>query len=191
MKLLRPGPGFDQADIYALDSYVPHVVGGIGWTGGWGGVSVVAGYDAVFEEGAIKGRVDFNVNDAISLFVMAGYGTHDDEFWQRVWCRYSTTARTTTLLGAASGLPGLAAPGSSPSRRPSTSKSAMMISRTFSVAANVDYELVPNLHIIPEVVYFDGGNDFFFDRVTDTILDRGRGDDEWGGFLRVQYNWGG
>ena len=67
-----PAPGADIPDIYALDSYVPHVVGGVGWTGGWGGVSVVAGYDAVFEEGAIKGRVDFNVGDAISLFVMAG-----------------------------------------------------------------------------------------------------------------------
>ena len=76
---ITPAPGADQADIYALDSYVPHVVGGVGWTGGWGGVSVVAGYDAVFEEGAIKGRVDFNAGDAISLFVMAGWGTHDDD----------------------------------------------------------------------------------------------------------------
>ena len=59
----------------------------------------------------------------------------------------------------------------------------------FSVAANVDYELVPNLHIIPEVVYFDGGDDFVFD--DDDIFDDRDGDDEWGGFLRVQYNWGG
>ena len=34
-------------------------------------------------------------------------------------------------------------------------------SRAFSVAANVDYELVNNFHIIPEVVYYDGGDEFF------------------------------
>ena len=113
-----PGHG----DLYTLDDYVPHVVGGVGWTGGWGGVSVVAGYDAVWEEGAIKGRVDFNVGDAISIFVMAAWlrstmtsSMHDLRF------RTSTTARTTTLLGAATGLSGSVAPGSSARRRPSTS----------------------------------------------------------------------
>ena len=59
-----------------------------------------------------------------------------------------------------------------------------------SVAANVDYELVPNFHIIPEIVYYDGGDDFVFDRRVDDISEDD-GDDEWGGFLRVQYNWGG
>src|SRR5690606_20531078 len=66
-------------NLYTIDSYVPHVVGGVGWTGGWGGVSAVAGYDSVYEEFAIKGRVDFNVNDAFSLFVMAGYASKDDD----------------------------------------------------------------------------------------------------------------
>ena len=151
--------GLRLGDFYALDSYVPHVVGGVGWTGGWGGVSVVAGYDAVWEEGAVKGRVDFNVTDAISMFVMAGWGTVDDDFADGVGGA-DRTARTTTLLGAATMPSGSVALGSSPSRRPSTSKSAMTISKTFSVAANVDYELVPNLHIIPEIVYYDGGKDF-------------------------------
>ena len=59
-----------------------------------------------------------------------------------------------------------------------------------SVAANVDYELVPNLHIIPEIVYYDGGDNFIYDPITDTISTE-EADDEWGGFLRVQYNWGG
>ena len=72
---------------YALDDYVPHVVGGVGWTGGWGGVSVVAGYDAVFDEGAVKGRVDFNVNDAISLFVMGAWASNDDSDWDQPFDR--------------------------------------------------------------------------------------------------------
>ena len=60
------GEGAYDLGNYALDDYIPHVVGGVGWTGGWGGVSVVGGYDAVYEEGAVKGRVDFNAGDAIS-----------------------------------------------------------------------------------------------------------------------------
>jgi hypothetical protein len=31
------------SDLYTLDSYVPHVVGGLAWTQGWGGISAVAG----------------------------------------------------------------------------------------------------------------------------------------------------
>ena len=186
---ITPGPGPDQADIYALDSYVPHVVGGVGWTGGWGGVSVVAGYDAVFEEGAIKGRVDFNAGDAISLFVMAGWGTHDDDIndaflgvdiddspnyyapWGGEWAVWVGGAWKFTEQATFNFEVGYDD------------------FSTVSVAANVDYELVPNLHIIPEIVYFDGGDQFFIDG-GDIFEDEGD-DDEWGGFLRVQYNWGG
>ena len=50
---------------YTLDDYVPHVVAGVGWTGGWGGVSVVAGYDAVWEEFAVKARVDVKATEAL------------------------------------------------------------------------------------------------------------------------------
>jgi hypothetical protein len=182
-----PTPGINNLNIYALDSYVPHVVGGVGWTGGWGGISVVAGYDAVFEEGAIKGRVDFNATDAISLFVMAGWATHDDEFfgpgfevddspnyyapWGGEWAAW---------VGGAWKF---------------TEKATFNFEvgyddfEEFSVAANVDYELVPNFHIIPEVVYFDNGNDFFFDGAGNLVEEEG--DDNWGGFVRFQYNWGG
>ena len=155
----------DLADFYALDDYVPHVVGGIGWTGGWGGISVVAGYDAVWEEGAVKGRVDFNATDAISLFVMAGWGSVDDDFadglggdigdspnyyadWGGEWAAWVGGAWKFTEQATFNfevGYDDL---------------------ETFSVVANVDYELVPNLHLIPELVYFDGGEDFFFDPVT-------------------------
>jgi hypothetical protein len=185
-----PSPGFTAPDIYALDSYVPHVVGGIGWTGGWGGVSVVAGYDAVFEEGAIKGRVDFNATDAISLFVMAGWATHDDEFFDGFG-----------VTGEVDDSPNYYAPWGGEwaawvgGAWKFTEKATFNFEvgyddfEEFSVAANVDYELVPNLHIIPEVVYFDNGNDFTIDD-TGTIIEE-EGDDNWGGFLRVQYNWGG
>ena len=169
------GNGFNAAvaleegngELYTLDSYVPHVVGGVGYTGGWGGVSFVAAYDSVWEEGAFKGRVDFNVNDMISLFVMAGYDTADDDLgnpnfyapWGGSWAAW---------VGGAWKF---------------NEKATMNFEvgyddfENFSVAANVDYELVNNFHIIPEVVYVDN-----FD--ADDA-------DHWGGFLRMQANFGG
>ena len=56
-----PAAGDDQfygTAFYTLDDYVPNVVAGLGWTGGWGGVSVVGGYDAVWEQFAVKARLD-------------------------------------------------------------------------------------------------------------------------------------
>ncbi|TIR98098.1 MAG: porin, partial [Mesorhizobium sp.] len=61
-----------------IDSYVPHVVGGLKWTQGWGAISGVIAYDSNYEEVAGKVRLDVNATDAISLFIMAGYGTDDN-----------------------------------------------------------------------------------------------------------------
>ncbi|MGT2468092.1 porin [Mesorhizobium atlanticum] len=61
-----------------IDSYVPHVVGGLKWTQGWGSISGVVAYDSNYEEVAGKVRLDVNATDALSLFVMAGYGSDDN-----------------------------------------------------------------------------------------------------------------
>jgi hypothetical protein len=151
---------------YTLDSYVPHVVGGVGYTGGWGGVAVVAGYDSVWEEGAVKGRVDFNANDAISLFVMAGWNTDGDTNnfyaqWGGDWAAWVGGAwkfNEKTTFNFEVGYDDF---------------------ENFSAVANVDYELVPNFHIIPEIIYVDN-----FDSDVEV-------DDNWGGFLRMQANFGG
>jgi len=58
-----------------VDSYVPHVVGGVKYTQGWGAITGVAAYDANYDEFAGKVRVDFNVTNELSLFAMGGYGT--------------------------------------------------------------------------------------------------------------------
>ena len=47
-----------------IDSYVPHVVGGVKYTQGWGGVTGVVAYDSNYEEWAGKVRLDVNVSDA-------------------------------------------------------------------------------------------------------------------------------
>jgi opacity protein-like surface antigen len=68
------------SDLYTLDSYVPHVVGGLAWTQAWGGISAVAAYDANWEEWAAKVRLDVNATEQLSLFIMAGYASKDEIF---------------------------------------------------------------------------------------------------------------
>jgi hypothetical protein len=175
------GEGAYDLVSYALDDYVPHVVGGVGWTGGWGGVSLVAGYDAVYGEGAIKGRVDFNASDAISLFVMGAWASNDDDIviapgvfdvsdaqnyyapWGGEWAFWVGGAwkfNEKTAFNFEVGYDDF---------------------ENFAVAANIDYELVQNFHVIPEITYEDNFDDDFDDN----------NDEEWGGFLRLQANFGG
>jgi hypothetical protein len=170
------GEGNYDLGSYALDDYVPNVVGGVGWTGGWGGISVVGGYDAVYEEGAVKGRVDFNVNDAISLFVMGAWSSNDDSDWDIDGINsqnyYAPWGGEWAIWGGGAWKV--------------TEQATINLEigyddfENFSTVANVDYELVPNFHVIPEIVYVDNFNDDFPEV-----------DDNWGGFLRLQANFGG
>ncbi|MBZ9851919.1 porin [Mesorhizobium sp. CA14] len=61
-----------------IDSYVPHVVGGVKWTQGWGAVTGVVAYDSNYEQVTGKVRLDVNINDQFSLFGMFGYGNDGD-----------------------------------------------------------------------------------------------------------------
>ncbi|WP_095203228.1 porin [Mesorhizobium carmichaelinearum] len=58
-----------------IDSYVPHVVGGLKWTQGWGAITGVVAYDSNYQEVSGKVRLDVNVSSALSLFIMGGWGT--------------------------------------------------------------------------------------------------------------------
>ncbi|MEI9418898.1 porin [Mesorhizobium sp. Cs1321R2N1] len=58
-----------------IDSYVPHVIGGLKYTQGWGALTSVIAYDSNYGEVAGKIRADLTVNDNLSLFGMFGYGT--------------------------------------------------------------------------------------------------------------------
>ena len=163
------GKGFTAAigleegeDVYTLDSYVPHIVAGAGYTADWGGVSVVGGYDSVWEEYAVKGRVDVTASEAISLFAMVGYGSDDnvDFSFYKIWGgNWAIWAGGTATL---------------------SDKAALNVQvgydddDNFAAVANVEYTLVPQFVITPEVAYTDN-----FD------VD---GDGEVGGYLRFQRN---
>jgi hypothetical protein len=140
-------------------------------------VSVVGGYDAVYEEGAVKGRVDFNASDALSLFVMGAWASNDDSDWDvegldsqnyyapwggewAVWAGGAWKFNEKTTLNLEVGYDDF---------------------ENFSTVVGLDYYLVENFLIKPELVYIDNFNDDFDDE----------DNEEWGGFLRLQANFGG
>jgi hypothetical protein len=149
---------------YTLDSYVPHVVAGASLTQGWGGVSAAVGYDSVWDEWAGKARLDVNLTDAISAFILAGYSSTDTGSY------YATWDGDWAVWGGGS--------------MEVTEKATINVqlsydeSEAFAAVANVEYELVSGLRVTPEVAYYDSnlGDD-------DNDED---GEDAVGGFLRIQ-----
>ncbi len=61
-----------------IDSYVPHVVVGATYTQGWGSVEGVVGYDSNYSEWAGKLRVNVNINEQLSAWVMGGLASGND-----------------------------------------------------------------------------------------------------------------
>ncbi|RUM96380.1 porin [Pseudaminobacter arsenicus] len=155
--------GLEEGDgpLFTLDSYVPHVVGGLSFTQGWGGVSAVVGYDSVWEEWAGKVRLDVNATETVSLFIMGG--------WQ-------SDADRPNFYGSWNGDWAVWGGGTAKLSEKATLNVQLSYTETedFAAVAGLAYELVPNLTITPEVNYVDN-----FD------VD---GEDGVGGFLRFQRN---
>ncbi|MFI0849218.1 porin [Mesorhizobium sp. IMUNJ 23232] len=160
-------------------NYGPYVVGGLSFTQGWGKIGVVAGYDSWQEEVAVKGRLDINITDTASVFVMAAWDSGGDKIetnaagtvvvdngsnyyapWGGDWAIWGGTAiklNEKATFNAEIGYDDF---------------------EDFSVAANVAYELVPGFTITPEVVYADN----FGDEIVNAY------DNAWGFNLRFQRN---
>ncbi|TGP14625.1 porin [Mesorhizobium sp. M2D.F.Ca.ET.233.01.1.1] len=141
-----------------IDSYVPHVVGGVKYTQGWGGISGVVAYDSNYEEVAGKVRLDVKASDELSLFVMGGYGTDDNlnddagnvidahgrgfyKQWSGNWAvwgggtyKFNEKTSFNTQLSYDEG-------------------------KNFGVAANIAYEIVKGFKVTAEVDYLHVGDD--------------------------------
>ncbi|WP_343313939.1 porin [Brucella sp. BE17] len=151
-------------DDYAIDGYVPHIVGGLKYAGGWGSIAGVAAYDSVIEEWAAKVRGDVNITDRFSVWLQGAYSsaeTPDQNYGQwggdwAVWggLKFKATEQATFNLQAA---------------HDDWSKTA--------VTANVAYELVPGFTITPEVSYTKFGGEW---------KSPVRENDAWGGMIRFQ-----
>ncbi|RWM18101.1 MAG: porin [Mesorhizobium sp.] len=184
---LEEGSGAGTDGFYGagtIDSYVPHVVGGVKWTQGWGAITGVVGYDSNYEYVSGKVRADVNVNDALSLFIMGGFASEGK-------------------LNDTSLIPGTVDAGGRGFYKPWGGKWAVWGGGTYKfnekasfnaqisyddwknlgVAANVAYTLVPGFTVTAEVDYLHAGefNDVGFSNWTNANKKN-----SVGGILRFQ-----
>ena len=138
----------EGAGANTIDSYVPHVVGGVKWTQGWGAITAVAAYDSNYEAWAGKARLDVNATNELSLFLMAGFGNKDDvtelntghnffKLWDGSWAvwgggSYKFNEKTSFNVQA-----------------------SYDDGKKFGLAANIAYDIVPGFTVTGEVDYIN------------------------------------
>ncbi|MGT2468090.1 porin [Mesorhizobium atlanticum] len=138
-----------------IDSYVPHVVGGVKWTQGWGAITGVVAYDSNYESVSGKVRLDVNVSSALSLFVMGGFGSknHLEDVTNVSYAAgrgfYKPWGGSWAVWG-----------GGTYKFSDKASFNAQISAdqwKNLGVAANVAYTLVPGLTVTAEVDYLHAG----------------------------------
>lgn len=161
-----------------IDSYIPHVVGGLKYSGNWGAVTGVVAYDSAYEEVAGKVRLDVNVSKELSLFVMGGYGT-DDNFNDHARGRgfYKPWGGNWAVWG-----------GGTYKFTPKASFNAQVSAddaKNFAVAANIAYMVAPGFTVTTEVDYLHDGKFGDADDFNATKADK---KNSLGGIVRFQRN---
>jgi hypothetical protein len=143
----------EGAGRYTIDSYVPHVVGGVKYKGDWGAITGVIAYDSNYEEVAGKVRLDVNATKELTLFVMAGYGTDDNLSDTNYFLPgkgvgfYKPWAGNFAVWGGGT---------YTVSKKVSLNAQVSYTdAEDFAVAANVAYTIVPGYTITAELDYFD------------------------------------
>ena len=188
-----------------IDDYTPNVVGGVKFVQGWGGVSVVGAYDAYYEEWAAKARLDLNVTDQWSVWVMGGYKSADDTYMEddtygphgksssRIKdgvTKYGIYRQINSIYGDWGGDWAVWG-GTTFKFNKKTSFNAQVSyddTDTFAASINVKYELVPGLVITPELTYVSWDNDYSKRNDANTIkyVDSLKGQDAFQGMVRIQ-----
>jgi hypothetical protein len=176
---LEEGSGFDT-----IDSYVPHVVGGVKYTQGWGAITGVIAYDSNYEEVAGKVRLDITPMQNLSLFIMGGYGT-DDNYTDGTYAFpaggrgfYKQWDGNWAVWG-----------GGTYTINEKTSFNAQISydeGENLGIAANIAYDVVPGLTITAEVDYVNAGSIDQADGLNHNWTGITDGDDAIGGMLRFQ-----
>ncbi|AMX99642.1 porin [Mesorhizobium ciceri] len=139
-----------------IDSYVPHVVGGVKYTQGWGAITGVVAYDSNYEEVAGKVRLDVNVSNELSLFIMGGYGS-DDNLNDNLSNHVDANGRGFyKMWGGNWAVWG----GGTYKFNEKTSFNAQVSAddwKNVGVAANIAYDVVPGFTVTAEVDYLHAG----------------------------------
>lgn len=158
---------------WGIDDYMPHVVVGLGYKAGMFNLRGVFAYDtrddiigvtpADVGGWAAKLRLDVDVNDAASVFVMAMYGEGSSGY--ATWVPYGVDNGWSVIAGGSVDLSEKA----TFNIQGQWIEDNILSDDQWSIVANVAYELVPGLTITPEIVYADNG-----------------AEDAFGGYFRVQ-----
>ena len=123
-----------------IDSYMPHVVGGLKFEQAWGSIAGAVAYDSNLEEWAGKLRLDVKVTDQFSVWVQGGYSSYEEDAGM-----YGNWGGDYAVWGGA--------------KFKASDKAAINLQVAYedwgktAVAANVAYQLVPGFTITPEVNY--------------------------------------
>ena len=123
-----------------IDSYMPHVVGGLKFEQAWGSIAGAVAYDSNLEEWAGKVRLDVNVTDQFSVWVQGGYASYEEAVGM-----YGSWGGDWAVWGGA--------------KFKATEKATFNVQVAYedwgktAVAANVAYQLVPGFTITPELTY--------------------------------------
>jgi hypothetical protein len=168
----RPGDTW-VSDDNTIDSYMPHVVGGLKYTAGWGGISGVAAYNSNYEEWSGKVRLDVNATDQISLWIMGGYGSDDniDRNFYKPWGgNWAVWGGGTYKLNEKTSL---------------NAQISYDEAKSLGVAANVSYDIVPGFNVTAELDYVNQSeaNNLKYGSWTGIPADKS---DALGGFVRFQ-----
>lgn len=170
-----------------IDDYTPNVVGGLKYVQNWGGIIAVVAYDAYYEEWAGKLRLNLNVTDQWSVWVMGGYKSADDNYDRdftygddgavkyvnknnQIGTRYGVYRMVNSIYGDWGG-DWIVLGGTTYKFNPKTSFNAQATygdSSTFGASVNVRYELLPGLLITPELAYVSWDNDYMVTDEADT-----------------------
>ncbi|WP_421852290.1 porin [Oricola sp.] len=179
-KYMGIDPGENAYNGWGIDDYAPHVVVGAGYDAGIVNIRGVVGFDTrsnfshpvtgdpIFAGGwSGKVRVDADVTDTLSGFIMALYGENESAY--TTWATGAPTDETWSIIG-----------GATFDVTDDTAINAQVQwvegnggDDVWAVAANVTHTLVDGMIIRPEVQWLNDND----------------GDDEWGGVVRFQVSY--
>jgi hypothetical protein len=167
-------PGQDWVvDDNTIDSYMPHVVGGLKYTAGWGSIVGVAAYNSNYEEWSGKVRLDVNATDQLTLWIMGGYGSDDniDRNFYKPWGgNWAVWGGGTYKINEKTSL---------------NAQISYDEAKSLGVAANVSYDIVPGFNVTAELDYVNQSeaNQAKYGSWTGIPADKS---DALGGFVRFQ-----
>jgi hypothetical protein len=130
----------DDYPDYVIDNYMPHVMAGVKYEQGWGKISGIVGYDSNVEAFAAKARLDVNITDKVTAWVMGAYQSDYDETrvkrnfltpWQGDWAAWGGLAAKVT------------------DKATINAQAAYESEGTYALALNVAYQIVPGFMITP------------------------------------------